>query len=281
MNSEQKKDSRKAPAFQLFADDFLSGTAEMTTEEVGAYIRLLCHQWTKGGLPNDQDRLARMAGPMALPSLCYVIAKFLPGDDGLLRHPRLEKIRAEQEEFRRKKSHSGSLGAKNRWQRCQTDGNAIANPLAEPMANDMANDSSPSPSPIITTKEYVPSEVEIEKEETKREANTILETLNEVSGRKFRLTDTNLGLIQARLKEPGVDLEGMLKMVRRQAAIWMPDPKMSEYVRPETLFGKKKFDSYYGSRELPIPKNQQQQETQTYPKGYEWMADKRDWRHAL
>jgi len=31
----------KAPAFQFYASDFLVDTAEMTNQEVGAYIRLL------------------------------------------------------------------------------------------------------------------------------------------------------------------------------------------------------------------------------------------------
>jgi uncharacterized protein YdaU (DUF1376 family) len=34
----------KPPAFQFYADDFLGGTIDLTTEEVGAYIRLLCFQ---------------------------------------------------------------------------------------------------------------------------------------------------------------------------------------------------------------------------------------------
>jgi len=254
---------RKAPAFQFYADDFISGTITMTNEERGAYIALLCIQWSKGFV-NETD-FNRIGAGMPSHSQAICREKFWVNEKGEFRNARLEAERQKQRAY----SEKQSAIAKLRWV-----GNANA------MPQHMPETCFPSPSPS-TTKEYVPSEVEIEKEETKREANTILETLNEVSGRKFRLTDTNLGLIQARLKEPGVDLEGMLKMVRRQAAIWMPDPKMSEYVRPETLFGKKKFDSYYGSRELPIPKNQQQQETQTYPKGYEWMADKRDWRHAL
>lgn len=83
-------------------------------------------------------------------------------------------------------------------------------------------------------------------------ARPVLHLLNERSGRSFRETEANLLLIAARMEEPGVDLDGIMAMVRRQCALWGPDPKMSEYLRPETLFGKTKFESYYANRNLPV-----------------------------
>ena len=47
--------------------------------------------------------------------------------------------------------------------------------------------------------------------------------------------------IEARLKESGVTVEGCVAMIQRQVALWLPDPKMSEYLQPSTLFGKEKF----------------------------------------
>jgi uncharacterized phage protein (TIGR02220 family) len=81
------------------------------------------------------------------------------------------------------------------------------------------------------------------------DSTAVLEHLNEATGKKFRDTDANLAFISARLKEPGVDLDGVRKMVSRQVALWKNDDKMREYLRPETLFNKTKFDSYYASRE--------------------------------
>jgi uncharacterized phage protein (TIGR02220 family) len=84
------------------------------------------------------------------------------------------------------------------------------------------------------------------------EAKPILQLLNALTGSSFRQVDSNLGLIAARLSEPDVDAEGVKLMVQRQVAKWKTDPKMSEFLRPQTLFGKEKFDSYYAARELPI-----------------------------
>jgi uncharacterized protein YdaU (DUF1376 family) len=144
MNSDTK---RKAPAFQMYADDFLAGTSDMSSEEVGGYIRLLCHQWTKGGIPNDEERAARMAGLMGSPSIRYVLAKFSPCDDGMLRNARLEAVRAESEAYRSSQSEAGRKGAMTRWKTKRNDGDANGEPIATPIANTWPNDSSPSPSP--------------------------------------------------------------------------------------------------------------------------------------
>jgi uncharacterized protein YdaU (DUF1376 family) len=158
MSEEQK---RKAPAFQFYADDFLAGTSDMSAEEVGGYIRLLCHQWTKGGIPNDPDRAGRMATLLGSPSLGYVLAKFSLCNDGMLRNERLEQVRAEQEAYKLRQSSSGRNGAEKRWSKCQNDGNpngnpngvAIATPMATPMAKRWPQDNSPSPSPSPNNKE--------------------------------------------------------------------------------------------------------------------------------
>ena len=145
------KQKRRAPAFQFYADDFLAGTSDMSAEEVGGYIRLLCHQWTKGGIPNDEERAGRMAGLMGSPSIRYVLAKFSPCDDGMLRNARLEQVRQDQADYKAKQATSGKAGAEKRWSKCQKDGDPNGEPIATPMATPMAGrwpeDSSPSPTP--------------------------------------------------------------------------------------------------------------------------------------
>ena len=133
--SEESK--RKAPAFQFYADDFLAGTSDMSAEEVGGYIRLLCHQWTKGGIPNDPDRAARMAGLMGSPSVGYVLAKFSPCEDGMLRNARMERVRDEQAAFKARQSTSGKSGAQKRWSKCQNDGDPNGDPNGVAIATPM------------------------------------------------------------------------------------------------------------------------------------------------
>jgi uncharacterized phage protein (TIGR02220 family) len=64
--------------------------------------------------------------------------------------------------------------------------------------------------------------------------------------------DTHLKLIASRLSEPGVTEEGVRMMIDRQCALWINNPQMADYLRPQTLFGKEKFSAYYDSRKSPI-----------------------------
>jgi uncharacterized phage protein (TIGR02220 family) len=80
--------------------------------------------------------------------------------------------------------------------------------------------------------------------------------LNEKTGRMFQERDSNLRLIDARLKEPGVTIEGVKQMIDRQVARWKGTDQ-EEYLRPETLFNATKFDSYYAARELPAKSDSQ------------------------
>ena len=85
------------------------------------------------------------------------------------------------------------------------------------------------------------------------ESRVAIQWLNERSGKKFRETETNLAFISARLEESEVDIDGVKKMIARQCKLWKGNAKMEQYLRPETLFNKTKFDSYYAAKDLPIP----------------------------
>lgn len=83
------------------------------------------------------------------------------------------------------------------------------------------------------------------------DARAVLRLLNTHSGKSFREVDSNLAIISARLSEKGVELEGVKTMIARQCKRWL-GTSQEEYLRPETLFAKSKFDGYYASRDLPI-----------------------------
>lgn len=82
----------------------------------------------------------------------------------------------------------------------------------------------------------------------------VIKFLNETSGRKFRETESNISFIKARLSEPGVTMDGVKAMIVRQWKRWA-GTSMEEYIRPETLFNKTKFDGYYAAKDQPINEN--------------------------
>jgi uncharacterized phage protein (TIGR02220 family) len=71
----------------------------------------------------------------------------------------------------------------------------------------------------------------------------IVTYLNEQTGRNFKATSkATQSHITARWRE-GWRLEDFKKVISCKAKAWILDPKMNEYLRPETLFGTK-FESY-------------------------------------
>lgn len=129
----------KPPAFQFYAADFLVGTAAMTAEEVGAYIRLLCYQWDTGSVPDDDLTIQRLTGCQAS-AVAKIRAKFVASADGL-KNARLEAERAKQRQYREKQAANGA----KRWV-----GNAnpqgLAKPVHKPRAVPKACSPSSSPS---------------------------------------------------------------------------------------------------------------------------------------
>ena len=104
------------PAFLLYADDFIGGTADLTAEEVGIYMRLLCHSWNRKGIENDEVRIGILVGQCAgnaVASAMEVLRrKFEMGPDNRWRNARQEAVRAARENY----SATQSAKAKHRWE---------------------------------------------------------------------------------------------------------------------------------------------------------------------
>jgi len=145
-----QESKRKAPAFQLYTDDFLSGTLEMSQEEVGQFIRLLCHQWNRGSIPVETEKQQRLVcGCVSVD----VLAKFKLCEDGLLRNERLESVRSERNLFLQQQSEKGRKSAEMR--RLAATGvqpnlnrsSTAVQPVLQPDSQPESNSPSPSPSP--------------------------------------------------------------------------------------------------------------------------------------
>jgi uncharacterized protein YdaU (DUF1376 family) len=144
----------KPPAFQCYADDLLAGTADMTAEEFGVYWRLICHSWNKGGLPNDDQRLALLAGQCSGNAVAYAKTKFEIGEDGLLRNARLEKVRSEQQNYSKMQSDKAHL----RWDTQHLKKNGASKADAVALPEHVPHLCSPSPTPSPTPKTSIRSQ---------------------------------------------------------------------------------------------------------------------------
>jgi uncharacterized protein YdaU (DUF1376 family) len=141
MTDNSTNTKRKAPAFQFYADDFLAGTITMTNEERGAYISLLCIQWSRGFLlENDFQRVCAGMPPHSV-GICQ--SKFEVDSEAHYRNRRLESERVKQKEYSQKQREN----AISRWKK-----DAVAMPTHMPddanaLPEGMPKLCSPSPSP--------------------------------------------------------------------------------------------------------------------------------------
>lgn len=101
----------KAPAFQFYADSWLSSLRVqlMSLEEEGAYIRCLAYCWRHGSIPADPATLCRLIGKGCSTTLATVVAgMFVAGKEpGELVHERLEEERQKQAAWREKCAAGG------------------------------------------------------------------------------------------------------------------------------------------------------------------------------
>lgn len=107
----------KAPAFQFYAQDFLTGTLHLTMEERGLYITLLALQWSKGSIPKERLGLVIQREWEDVPPL--VKEKF---DDlgEFVRNNRLYQAKLKMDSFREKQRINGLKGGRPIKSKTQT-----------------------------------------------------------------------------------------------------------------------------------------------------------------
>ena len=139
----QKVTEMKLPYFPFYGGDFLLKTGHLTKPEIGVYLILLIHQWSKGYLNSDPNRL-----PIECVDEWAMIEPFFPlCDDGNRRNPRLELERSKITEAREKQRLAGIKGADRRWgNHSNPNGVAIDNPTKYPNSETIASSDSESDS---------------------------------------------------------------------------------------------------------------------------------------
>ena len=72
----------------------------------------------------------------------------------------------------------------------------------------------------------------------------VIDLLNSMTGSKYKAsTKSHAGNISGRLND-GHGVDDLMAVVRFKVGEWLHDPKMAQYLRPETLFQAGKFNGY-------------------------------------
>ncbi|MDT7310306.1 conserved phage C-terminal domain-containing protein [Citrobacter freundii] len=99
------------------------------------------------------------------------------------------------------------------------------------------------------------------------QAILVLSHLNQISGSRYQKSKTSLENIRARLRE-GYSVADLQLVIDLKHEHWHENDEQYQYMRPETLFGPKKFESYLQSATRWEQKGR--------PKRADWGVKKRD-----
>lgn len=99
------------------------------------------------------------------------------------------------------------------------------------------------------------------------QAILVLTHLNQISGSRYQKSKTSLENIRARLRE-GYSVADLQLVIDLKHEHWHENDEQYQYMRPETLFGPKKFECYLQSATRWEQKGR--------PKRADWGAKKRD-----
>ncbi len=204
----------------------------------GLYRELLDECWVEGCIPNDIESLADICGcPVDVMAIAWkVLSKRFVEKDGFLVNEMLDSKRTEKDQERANKSLNGKQGgikkAKNN------------------------NSLELSESTSLASANQVPSTCHIEEKRREEKSKVsmsgkpdqiskqILIYLNQKTGRSYKPVSANLKMIEARLKE--YSYEQLIEMIEQKCNQWQTDEKMTEYLRPKTLFNATNCASYVG-----------------------------------
>ena len=259
-----EKSKRKPPAFQLYVAEFLQGTAMMSNEEVGIYIRLLCHAWDREGLPNDDTILCRLVGePIGHPDgslhsrFPVVLKKFYEDDDGALRNSRQETYRSEMRQRRQKLRENSKKGGEMNRLRIKAESLASQKAIQKGSQEGSQNTSQEgSQKGSQKGAALTLNSITIASEDFAEVSRDVLGHMNRAlrdskCPTSFKLNNHRRELIYECVKESGGDIEGVKQAITRMVSKWA-GTKYAEALNPDSFFRPEKFIRYYEHRSFMV-----------------------------
>lgn len=263
--------------YQHNIKDYSHDTAHLTLEEDAIYRRLIDYYYeTESPIPKKTQRVIRRLRLGSYENLVDSILDeffYLDGDEW--RHKRIDY---EIEVYRQKADVSRANGKKGGRPK-GSQNKPKANPeetQTKPTENPLGfsgfekeTQTKANQEPITINQEPITNlnnmsgtpddahqdEIQNSKPKRKRKptrphkqsAIEILSYLNDRAGRNYEPVDTNLKLIEKLLTTETRTPELIRQVIDHKADEWGSSPKMSEYLRPKTLFAETNFAQYVGS----------------------------------
>lgn len=234
----------KNPAFLFYPSDWTRDLDDLDLEIEGAWIRILCRLWwspergqTTKSL-KEFARILRKTEKKTLKILQILIKKEVASGDLLdnqnitiisrrmIKDVKISKIRQEV----------GKLGGNPGLLKIKEKRKNLVN------QTDNQNDQS-SVSVSVSSS--------VSNNNIKDIYSNIISYLNQKTGKKYKNGNKKTAaLIKSRLNEKFTE-QDFYTVIDNKVAKWLTDPKMVEFLRPETLFGNK-FESYLQDKPHPL-----------------------------
>jgi uncharacterized phage protein (TIGR02220 family) len=219
--------------YKHFLGDYARDTAHLAMLEHGAYRLMLDHYYATGkSLPAEKPllyRICKASSKVERTAVDLVADTFFPvNGDGTRHNKRADEEIGEAVAY----AEAQAKRANKRWH--------VPMDMQAHMPVQSPTDASHSHSQIKEKSKAMSG-----KPDVKPLAIEILNFLNLKAQRAYRPTESNLGLIVARLKD-GATLRDCKQVIAKKVREWGTDEKMGQYLRPATLFNRTKFDQYVG-----------------------------------
>ncbi len=226
--------------FQFNIGDYARDTAHLTEMEDLAYRRMLdLYYRAEGPLPASIEEIARLIRMRShVASIAIVLQDFFAEcADGYRNH------RADQElQNTYSKSAKAKASAQARWNKNKD--------LQKPDAMRTHSEGNADDVLPITHDTLPITQDTVVKAHMSKPAviddrlKQVIDLLNSMTGSKYKAsTASHAKNISGRLSE-GHSVDDLMEVVRFKCQEWLHDPKMAQYLRPETLFQAGKFNGY-------------------------------------
>ena len=124
----------KDPAFLFYSSDFLTGCVDLTMEERGQYITLICLQHQKGHISEKTIRLS--VGNVSVD----VLNKFKKDENGLLYNERVEEEIEKRRIYAESRRKNGALGGRPKKPYAKPNGKPYDKPIENLPENEDENE---------------------------------------------------------------------------------------------------------------------------------------------
>jgi uncharacterized protein YdaU (DUF1376 family) len=132
--------------YAWYPGDYAADTRDLSCEEHGCYRLLLDASWSIGPLPDDPDRLRKIAGNCGKKVVVYVLQRFFQQNEKGWTNRRLEIEREKRRALSNKLSEAGKKGMGNRYGTNQVS-NQVSSQVSSQVSNPVIARPQPQPQP--------------------------------------------------------------------------------------------------------------------------------------